>query len=69
MLEALGEDSQRERLGARDCFITILAVGQDTRQVGNFTDPAPIIFSLEFDRELHRTTGHSLKVIQKVASA
>jgi hypothetical protein len=49
MLEALGQDAQCEGLSTSDCFVTILAIGKNARQVGYLTDPPPVLFSLQLN--------------------
>ena len=69
MLEPLGKDSQSKRLCPRDGLIAALTIGKDAWKVWNFSDPAPILFLIELDCELHRTCSHGLNLIQKAVSA
>jgi hypothetical protein len=54
ILEAVRNDTERERLdaGAR-CRVT-LAVGENARQSGDFRDPAAIVFAFAFDLQHDR---------------
>ena len=46
MLEAVRDDPQRENLRSRHGFVAICTVGQDPRQLRDFSHPTPI--SLNF---------------------
>ena len=67
MFKPLGQDAQRQSLGARDRLIAVLTVDQDAGKVGNLTDPTPVLFPLELDCELDSAFGHGLKLIRKTA--
>ena len=67
MLEALGENTEGKGLDARNRFVPILTIDQDTREITDFTDPAPVLFPLKLDSELHRVFGHGLKLIGRRA--
>ena len=53
MLDTVSENPQGKRLSMRDGFFPRSPIHQDTWEVGNFTDPPPIILSLKLDDELH----------------
>jgi len=53
MLQPFGNHAKSERLHASGGFVTVLAIGHDTRQGGNFGHPAAIVFALNFNRERH----------------
>ena len=67
MFKALCQDAQRDGLSACDRLIAALTIDQDAGKIGNLTDPTPILFPLEFDRELHSAFSHGLKLIRKTA--
>ena len=67
MLEALGENTEGKSLDARNRFVPILTIDQDTREITDFTDPAPVLFPLKLDSELHRVFRHGLKLIGRRA--
>jgi hypothetical protein len=49
VLEALGKDSERERLDMGDGLGASLAVAHGARQGGNFSEPSAIVLPLDFD--------------------
>jgi len=62
MLEALGQDAQRQGLDLCHCLVPALAIRHDPRQVTNLGQPTAIIFTLELNRELHRISTHRLSI-------
>jgi len=52
-LKALGEYAKSQRLGLRHCFLGRGAVRQNTRQFRHFRQPAPVLFPLVLDGEMH----------------
>ena len=58
MLEALGEDAQRQGLNLRHRLTPALAIRHDTGQVTNLGQPAAVVFLFELDSELHRIRTH-----------
>jgi hypothetical protein len=53
VFEALRDDTQSERLYARDGFVTIRAVTHDASQCRHFGEPSPVVFAIEFNRKRH----------------
>ena len=53
MLQTFGNHAEGQRLNAGDGFVAILAVGHNAGQRGHFSEPAAIVFALDFDRERH----------------
>ena len=53
MLEAIGQDPERECLSVGDGFIARCPIGEDSLEVGNLGDPATILFAIDFKGEMH----------------
>jgi len=51
VLYTLGDDAKRQGLYFGNCLFASCAVYNDTRQVWNLCDPAPIIFLIHFDAQ------------------
>lgn len=58
MLQLVGDDSQRQSLGARECPFPRGIVDEDTRDLHYLSNPAAILFLLKLDGErmLHLVT-------------
>ncbi|MEA2328347.1 MAG: hypothetical protein QOE68_3306 [Thermoanaerobaculia bacterium] len=52
MLQPIGENAERKRLGTRDCFVAAFSVCKNARKIDNFTDPAAIGFAFNLDGEI-----------------
>ena len=66
MLEALGQNSQRQCLCTSDRFIASLPVGEHTWKVANFANPAAVLFLFKFDCQLYSTGSHRSQSNKKV---
>jgi len=49
VIEAIGKYAQGESLNALDGFLPRLPVGKNAGDLGNFGQPAPIVFLLNLD--------------------
>ena len=61
VLEPLGNDTERERLYPGEYLAPGLAVGHNAREIGDFTNPAPVVLLLEVDCVVH-LDAHILNV-------
>ncbi|MFN7956135.1 MAG: hypothetical protein U0610_30765 [bacterium] len=53
MFESISDHAQREGFRCSERSIACIAVRQHARKVANLGDPAPVLFSLDFDPEFH----------------
>jgi len=51
VIETVGEHPERKGLGLCNSFIARRAVGEDSGQVGHFSDPASVVFPFDVDRK------------------
>lgn len=56
MLETLRQHAQRQCLHLCKRLRLVGPVAEDTRQIGNFGDPPPVLFALDLDLEGHKGT-------------
>lgn len=55
MCNAVGDDFDRETLGAANCLVARPAVTHHAWKFGGFRDPAPIGLAIQLDRQVHGT--------------
>jgi hypothetical protein len=60
LLQALGNDPERQNSCAGHRFAALPTVRQDPGQLRDLSYPAPIVFHFRFDREVH---GRLLAVV------
>jgi hypothetical protein len=53
MLEAIGQDTEGERLCARDGLVARFAICKNPGEVGDLGDPAPVLFAFSLDGKMH----------------
>ena len=62
MLQSLRDHAQREGLHFGHCLGSAGSVAKDARQGRHFSQPTPVLFALELDRESHSITIHPGRV-------
>src|SRR3954451_16220216 len=68
MLEAVGQNSKRQRLRPCHRLVPAISVRKNARQIRHFADPATVLFLFDFDCELahigivHSSTRHGFKL-------
>jgi len=53
MLETFGDYAKGECLHTSDGFVPVLAICHDPRQGWHLSQPTPVVFSFDVDRERH----------------
>ena len=54
MFQTVSQNSQTQSLDPSDGFFPILAVGQNSGQIGNFSQPTIILFAFSFNAQAHK---------------
>src|SRR2546427_2358209 len=54
MLEAVGHDAEGQGFGFRNSLGSRPAIGHNARQLKDFSDPPPVVFLFQLDRQDHR---------------
>ena len=53
VLKSLGENAQGEHFGFRHGFVGSGSIGENSREFGDFSKPAPVFFAFVFNCEIH----------------
>lgn len=65
VFQTVSEDAQRQCLNAVNCLLPRLAIREHAGKLGNFRQPAAIVFLLDFNGQRH---GDMLHGMQKMAA-
>jgi len=65
MFQALGNHAEGQRLNASDGLVPVLTVRHDARQRGHFGQPTAVDFSLNFNRERHKSNVPSGPAVEQ----
>jgi hypothetical protein len=67
MLEPVGQHAESQRLGAGDRLLAGLAVGQNAGEIWDFSDPAAVVFAVDFECEMH--DRGAMRFVKSIARA
>jgi hypothetical protein len=62
MLETFRQDPERKRLDPGESFVPVLPVRHHAWKIPDLSKQATVVFSVDFDGELHCLSGHGLKI-------